>query len=70
MTGYQRYLLMPWTTEADPCEAACTSEPMGEGRYVAGELGHYCSTKCRDESELGFFEDPRHEARQMGLTAL
>lgn len=68
--NWNAYLSMSWTSEDDECEAAC-GVVMGPDRYVEGHLGHYCSTKCRNDSESGgYVDDQRWEARQMGLTAL
>lgn len=53
MTAYESYRTMPWTSDSDECEADC-GVIMGEGRYVEGDLGHYCSEDCRDECESDY----------------
>lgn len=67
MTAYESYRTMSWTSDSDECEADC-GVIMGEGRYVEGDLGHYCSEDCRDECESDSFPDERAaERRQMGI---
>jgi len=60
MTDYQRYRAMPWTSDADECEAAC-GVTMCETHYVEGVLGHYCSEACRNVEESGGAEPSRRE---------
>lgn len=68
-TPWQAYRTMSWTSDNDECEQAC-GKTMGPEAYVEGELGHYCSRKCRDEAESGGLSDVDERAwerRQMGL---
>lgn len=61
LTAYQCYRSMDWTSDQDECEADCGTI-MAEGRYVEGDLGHYCSEDCRDESEDGdYIHEPRED---------
>lgn len=66
MTAYQAYRTMKWTSDKDGCEEC--DRVMGEGRFVEGRLGHYCSKKCLIEAESGSDHDERGSERsQMGL---
>jgi hypothetical protein len=67
MTAYQAYRTMKWTKATDTCEEGCGAL-LGEGAYVEGRLGHYCSAACRDAAEAGGDADERGaERRQMGV---
>ena len=69
MTKFQAYRKMNWTSDSDECENACGTV-MSESHYVSGELGHYCSKKCRDKAESGGDFDYRSsERKQMGITS-
>lgn len=48
--NYLRYLKMDWTSGDDDCEAGC-GRMLSPNSYYEGELGHYCSKKCCENSE-------------------